>query len=238
MTSTDDRSQLVFVAVNDFPITRKRLKNGWRYLDGSGSAIVAADEVDRLNRIGLPPAYTDARYCDDPQGHIQAIGIDARGRRQYRYHPDFRADKDAEKFALCLDFGKALPALRKRLESDLALPHSSRACVIASLVRILDAAFLRIGNAAYARDNKSFGLTTLRNRHARIKGAAVHLEFRGKGGIMRAVRLSDRSLARIVRHCQDLPGQQLFQYRGDDPPNWAQKEPPKGTAPLVNKIPN
>lgn len=216
VNTTGGESQLVFVAVNDFAITRRRLKNGWRYVDGSGSAIIDAGEVDRLNRIGLPPAYNDGRFCDDPRGHIQAIGTDARGRRQYRYHPDFRTDKDAEKFALCLDFGRALPALRKRLETDLALPPTSRGCVLASLVRILDAAFLRIGNEAYARDNKSFGLTTLRNRHARIKGSAVHLEFRGKGGIMRAVRLNDRSLARIVRHCQDLPGQQLFQYRDDD----------------------
>ena len=207
---------LVFVAADNLSIRRLRTAGGFRYVDDDGSAIGQAEEVDRLNRIGLPPAYGEARYCPDPRGHLQAFGIDARGRRQYRYHPDFRASKENEKFALCRDFGSALPALRKHLEIDLTRPPADRECVLASLVRILDAAFLRIGNETYARDNKSFGLTTLRNRHARVKRGTVHLEFRGKGGIMRAVRLDDRSLARIVRHCQDLPGQHLFQYRGED----------------------
>lgn len=216
MGTREREDQLVFVTVSEFTIRRRRLASGWHYTDDGGAAIDDSDEIDRLNRIGLPPAYNEARFCAHPLGHIQAIGIDARGRRQYRYHPDFRADMDAAKFALCQEFGGALPALRKRLEADLARPPATRECVLASLVRILDAAYLRIGNETYAKHNKSFGLTTLRNRHARVKGGAVHLEFRGKGGIMRSVRLNDRSLARIVRHCQDLPGQQLFQYRGDD----------------------
>ena len=209
-------SRLVFVETSDLSISRAAASRGWRYFDGSGARITDRAEIDRLNQIALPPAYTDARYCPDACGHIQAIGIDARGRRQYRYHPDFRAGKDAEKFGLCLAFGEALPRLRKQLQRDLARPPAQREAVLASVVRILDAAFLRVGNESYARENKSFGLTTLRNRHVRLKRGALHLEFRGKGGIMRSLRLNDRSLVRIVKHCQDLPGQKLFQFRDED----------------------
>jgi DNA topoisomerase I len=163
----------------------------------------------------LPPAYSKARFCTDPDGHLQAVGTDARGRLQYRYHADYRAEQEEAKFSRCLEFGKALPRLRKQLQRDLKGPPASREAVLAAIVRIMDTAYLRVGNEAYARENKSFGITTLRNRHARLTPGQIRFQYRGKGGIERTVRLSDRSLARVVRHCQDLPGQQLFQYRDE-----------------------
>lgn len=207
---------LVYVDLAALTIRRRRAGRGWCYLDAAGQRITDPAEVERLNRLALPPAYTAARFCPDPLGHLQAIGTDARGRRQYRYHAAFRAARDDAKFANCAAFGTALPGLRRRVERDLAAPPRSREAVLAAVVRILDSAFLRIGNAAYARQNRSFGLTTLRNRHARLTRGGLKLEYRGKGGIMRQVSLTDRNVIRIVRRCQDLPGQLLFQYEGAD----------------------
>lgn len=207
-----DGPALVFVEAEALTIRRERAGEGWLYLDEDGHAIVDADEIARLNRIGLPPAYVEARFCADPQGHLQAIGIDARGRRQYRYNPIFREQQEGRKFSGIVAFGQA----RRRLEKDLACAPDSREAVMAALVRILDCAYLRVGNRAYARQNNSFGLTTLRNRHARLTRGGLMLEYRGKAGIVRRVRLTDRSVLRIVRRCHDLPGQQLFQYRAGD----------------------
>lgn len=193
-------------------ISRKKVRNGWGYCDAKGIRIAVRDEIDRLNRIALPPAYVDAWYCPSANGHIQAIGYDAKGRRQYRYHPDFRAKQEAEKYDRLADFGRALPLLRAQVKRDLAGKPTERDTVIAAIVRLLDQAHIRVGNEAYARSNKSFGATTLRNRHALVKGSKLQLQYRAKSGVLRQLTLSDSGLLRVVRRVQDLPGQNLFQY--------------------------
>ena len=197
-------------------ITRKRAGHGWAYFDPSGNRITDRDEIDRLNAVALPPAYTRAWFCPIPNGHIQATGIDARGRKQYRYHPDFRAQQEADKYERCADFGRALPKLRATVEADLAGRKLGRDTVIAAVVRLLDLGHIRIGNETYARENKSFGATTLRNRHARIEGAKLRLEYMAKSGKKQRLTIRDRRLARIVRRTQDLPGQHLFEYLDED----------------------
>jgi DNA topoisomerase-1 len=193
-------------------IARKRVGRYWAYYDPGGERITDRAEIDRLNAIGLPPAYTDAWFCTDPDGHLQATGVDDRRRKQYRYHPLFRARAEKKKFASLLDFGRALPRLRARVEKDLGRPKLTRETVLAAVVRLLDEAHLRIGNPEYARENKSFGATTLLNRHVRESGRKLKMRFTGKGGRTQEVTITDRRLARIVRKCHDLPGQLLFQY--------------------------
>ena len=197
-------------------ITRKKKGRGWAYYDAEGKRIIDRDEIDRLNRVALPPAYTDAWYCPSGKGHIQATGIDAKGRKQYRYHPEFRAHKEGEKFDGCALFGERLPRVRKRVEQDLAGSRLSRAHAIASVVRLLDLGVIRIGNEAYAKSNKSFGATTLRQRHAEVEGHRLKLKFKAKSGKIREVTITDRRLAHFVRKMQDLPGQHLFQYETED----------------------
>lgn len=193
-------------------ITRKRAGHGWAYFLPGGERITDREEIDRLNRIALPPAYSDAWYCPYPNGHIQATGVDARGRKQYRYHPDFRAQQEADKYERCADFGRALPRLRARVNKDLAGRRLARDTVVAAVVRLLDLGHIRVGNEAYAKRNKSFGATTLRNRHVRVKGPRLRLEYVGKSGKKQRLTIEDRRLARIVRRTQDLPGQHLFEY--------------------------
>jgi DNA topoisomerase-1 len=193
-------------------ITRKRKGRYWQYFKPDGQRVTDRAEIDRLNAIGLPPAYKRCWFCPDPNGHIQAIGHDARGRRQYRYHPDFRAERDARKYDRLAEFGDALPRLRKRVEADIAGEPTSREAVLAAVVRLIDASHMRVGNEEYAKANKSFGATTLRNRHAKVDKAKVRLIYSGKHGIRRTVTISDRNLARIARRTQDLPGQHLFEY--------------------------
>jgi len=197
-------------------ITRKRAGHGWAYFLPSGERITDRDEIDRLNAIALPPAYTDAWFCPFPNGHIQATGIDARRRKQYRYHPDFRAQQEADKYEQCANFGRALPKLRARVEADLAGRKLARDTVIAAVVRLLDLGHIRIGNEAYAKENKSFGATTLRNRHAKVEGAKLRLEYVGKSGKKQRLTIADRRLAAIVRRTQDLPGQHLFEYLDEE----------------------
>ena len=197
-------------------ITRKRIKSAWGYFDADGKRITDRVEIDRLNAIALPPAYTDAWFCADPEGHLQATGIDARGRKHYRYHADFRARRDAVKYDGLLEFGKALPKLRRRVEQDVKRRALGRETVLAAIVRLLDTQYIRVGNEQYAKDNKSFGATTLRSRHVRRKGGKMMMRFVGKHGIVHEVKISDSNLRRIVKRCQDLPGQMLFQYTGDD----------------------
>ena len=197
-------------------ITRRKIRDHWAYFAPDGERITDRDEIDRLNKIALPPAYTDAWYCPDPNGHIQAIGYDVKGRKQYRYNLDFRAQQEAAKYDRCADFGRALPKLRKRVEDDLhgrAIAHDT---VIAAVVRLLDIGRIRVGNESYAKENKSFGATTLRNRHAKVDRGKLSLSYRAKSGVMRRLTISDKSLLRVVRRVQDLPGQNLFQYVGDD----------------------
>jgi len=197
-------------------ITRRKVRHGWGYWDADGNRITDREEIDRLNRVGLPPAYRDAWFCPKPNGHIQAVGWDERGRKQYRYHPDFRARREAEKYDRCALFGEALPKLRARVEADLATRTHSKARTVAAIVKLLDIGHLRVGNEGYAKENKSFGATTLRDRHADIRGQTIKLCYRAKSGKMRMLTITDRSLARFVKKCQDLPGQQLFQYVGAD----------------------
>lgn len=193
-------------------ITRERVEDGWRYRDTKGKIIRDRGEVTRLNAIALPPAYEDAWFCPAANGHILATGYDARGRKQYRYHPDFRLAQDAEKYDRCAAFGHALPLLRARLEEDLARRTLCQERVVGAVVRLLDLAALRVGNEQYVAANKSFGATTLRQRHAKLTGQTLRLNYRAKGGAQRLVTISDRSLTTLVRRLQDLPGQNLFQY--------------------------
>ena len=196
--------------------TRKRQGRYWQYFDEEGKRVTDRSEIERLNAIALPPAYTDAWFCKDSNGHIQATGKDARGRKQYRYHADFRARKDASKYDGCREFGEALPKLRRKVEADLRKSSLERDTVLAAVVRLLDTEYIRVGNEAYAKANKSFGATTLRSRHLRKVGSRLTMRFTGKHGIVHEVTLTDRNLKRIVSRCQDLPGQNLFQYIGDD----------------------
>ena len=192
--------------------TRQRAGHGWAYFRPDGQRITDREEIDRLNSIALPPAYVDAWYCPYANGHMLATGVDAKGRKQYRYHPDFRAQQEADKYERCADFGRALPKLRARVTKDLAGRKLARATVVAAVVRLLDLGHIRVGNEAYAKSNKSFGATTLRNRHVRVKGPKLRLEYMGKSGKKQRLTIEDRRLARIVRQTQDLPGQHLFEY--------------------------
>ncbi len=193
-------------------ITRKKLRHGWAYFDPDGKRITDRAEIDRLNAVALPPAYTHAWFCPKDCGHLLATGIDARGRKQYRYHPDFRARQEAEKFDGCAEFGRLLPKARKRVAKDLARRSLSRERAVASVIRLLDLGAIRVGNESYAKANKSFGATTLRDRHAKVTGTKLRLRFKAKSGQLREVTISDRRLASVVRRMQDLPGQHLFQY--------------------------
>ncbi|HET8749514.1 MAG TPA: DNA topoisomerase IB [Sphingomicrobium sp.] len=200
-------------------ITRKRMGRYWAYFDPKGERITDRDEIERLNSIGLPPAYDDAWFCTDPDGHLQATGVDARGRKQYRYHPQFRERREKAKFEGLLEFGKSLPKLRRRVEKDLKTRKLSRETVLAAVVRLLDRQHIRVGNEEYARDNQSYGATTLRRRHLRRKGQGLTMRFTGKHHIVHEVRITDTNLKRVCRRCQELPGQMLFQYiNGDGEP--------------------
>ncbi len=209
-------SALEYVDDSGPGITRKKMSHGWAYYAPNGKRITDRDEIDRLNRIALPPAYTDAWYCPKDCGHLLATGIDARGRKQYRYNPEFRARQEAEKFDGCAEFGRRLPNVRKRVAKDLARRTLCREQVVASVVRLLDLGAIRVGNESYVKANKSFGATTLRQRHAKVTGAGVKLRFKAKSGQLRETTIRDRSLARLVRKMQDLPGQNLFQYINGD----------------------
>lgn len=193
-------------------ITRRLIRGKWAYFLPGGGRITNREEIDRLNRIALPPAYRDAWFCPDAKGHIQAVGWDEKGRKQYRYHADFREAREAEKYGRCSDFGRALPRLRAQVETDLASRAMSRERAVAAVVRLLDLGCIRVGNEAYARSNKSFGATTLRKRHATLGGTRFRLQFRAKSGKLRTLTITDRSLNRFVRKCHDLPGQHLFRY--------------------------
>lgn len=200
--------------------TRKRMGRHWAYFDVDGERITDRETIDRLNSIGLPPAYTDAWFCKDSNGHLQATGIDARGRKQYRYHQDFRARADKKKFADLLEFGRALTRIRSRADEDLCGRELDREKVLAAVVRLLDTQYLRVGNERYAKENKSFGATTLLCRHVKSDHGRVKMRFNGKHGITHEVVITDKRLGRIVRQCHELPGQPLFQYiNGDGTPH-------------------
>lgn len=193
-------------------ITRRKVRHGWGYWDAEGKRITDRDEIDRLNAVGMPPAYTDVWFCPSPDGHIQATGYDARGRKQYRYHTGFREAQEAAKYERCATFGDLLPRLRAKVESDLKLRGLCREKAVAAVVRLLDLGTIRVGNEEYAAANKSFGATTLRKRHAKVKGQTLKLQFRAKSGKLKALTITDGSLSRFVKRCQDLPGQHLFRW--------------------------
>lgn len=207
--------QLVHIDEGEPGITRRRAGKGWCYFRPDGSRITNRKEIDRLNAIALPPAYADAWFSPRRNGHILAFGTDEKGRRQYRYHPAFIAQNEERKFAQCEQFGEALPTLRRAVLSDLEDRGLGARKVTAAVVRLLDLAALRVGNECYVRQNGSYGATTLRQRHAHVKGQSLRFLFRAKSGKQREVALTDRHLAPIVRRLGDLPGQHLFQYIED-----------------------
>ena len=189
----------------------------FRYVDADGAPVRDRDTLDRIRMLAIPPAYTDVWICPDPRGHLQATGRDARGRKQYRYHPRWRNVRGEGKFARVVAFGEALPRLRRALRRDLALPGYPREKVLAIVVAVMEETLLRVGNDEYARSNRSYGLTTLRNQHvAFLHGGRARFRFRGKSGQQMDVVLDDGRLARLLRRCQQLPGQALFQYVDDD----------------------
>jgi len=191
---------------------RQRRGKAFAYFDTDGQRITERDEITRLNKLAVPPAWTEVWLCPSARGHIQATGRDARGRKQYRYHEQWRSTRDANKFDHILDFAANLPALRERVLHDLAKHGLPREKILATIVYLLENTLARVGNEEYARANKSYGLTTLRNRHVAIAGSTLRFEFMGKSGKAWKVKLTDRRVAKIVRSCQDLPGQHLFQY--------------------------
>jgi DNA topoisomerase-1 len=197
-------------------ITRKRHGRYWMYFHPDGSRVADREEIDRLNAVGMPPAYERCWFCPKPNGHIQATGYDARGRKQYRYHPDFRAQQETRKYERHAAFGHALPKLRKPIEDDIAGKPTACETVVAGVLRLIDETRMRVGNEEYAKENKSFGATTLRNRHARVGRGQLKISYTGKHGIRRTVTISDRNLIRIARRTQDLPGQHLFEYVDDE----------------------
>ena len=200
---------------DDAPGIRRKGTRRFRYVDARGRE-VSARERERINALAIPPAWTNVWISPDPSSHIQATGRDARGRKQYRYHDEFRRRREHVKFKSLREFGVALGALRKRVDADLRSPALTRTRVLAAVVCLLDQTFVRVGNEGYARTNKTFGLTTLRCKHVDVTGARLRMQFTGKGGKAFDVSCCDARLARVVRRCQDLPGQLLFQYESED----------------------
>lgn len=210
-------SGLVYVCDTEPGIRRKRAGSGFRYLGPDGETIRNARTLQRIRSLAIPPAYTDVWICLDERGHLQATGRDARNRKQYRYHPRWRATRDHGKFTRMIEFGSQLPRLRRRLKRDLARSGLPKERVLALIVTLMDDTLIRVGNAEYARTNDSYGATTLRDRHAKFLGnGRAMLSFRGKGGKQHEVQLDDHRLTHIIKRCQQLPGQQLFQYVDDD----------------------
>jgi DNA topoisomerase-1 len=193
-------------------ISRRRSGKGWSYFAANGARIADPITRKRLNSLAIPPAWTDVWICPDPDGHIQATARDARGRKQYRYHSSYREARDQSKFRRMLEFSDILPVLRERVERDLRGGDLSRHQLLATVVRLLDRTLIRVGNDEYARENRSYGLTTLRRKHVQVKGAMLRFSFRGKSGVEHSVAVNDPRLARIVQRCRDLPGQEMFQY--------------------------
>jgi DNA topoisomerase-1 len=205
-------ARLRYVGDDQPGIRRQRRGRGFRYLGPDGDPVRDRPTLRRIRSLAVPPAWTDVWISPDPLGHLQAVGRDAAGRKQYRYHPRWRAVRDRAKYERLIDFGRSLPAIRARVNADLARPGLPREKVLATVVRLLESTLIRVGNEEYARRNRSYGLTTLRSQHARVDGGSVRFEFRGKGGKRHVVGVSDRRLAAVVRRCQELPGHELFQY--------------------------
>ena len=209
---TATRIGLKYVSDGFAGITRRRSGAGWIYFAPNGVRIRDAQKRKRLNSLAIPPAWTDVWICPDPDGHIQATARDARGRKQYRYHSSYREACDRSKFRHMLEFSEVLPRLRERIERDLRGDDLSRRQVLATVIRLLDKTLIRVGNDEYAKENRSFGLTTLRRRHVEVDGHELRFSFRGKSGVEHDVSITDKRLAQIIQRCQDLPGVELFKY--------------------------
>ena len=207
---------LTYVTDLDPGIRRRKAGHGFNYLDARGAPIRDESTLDRIRALAVPPAWTDVWICPTPRGHIQATGRDARGRKQYRYHARWRETRDAHKYDRLIAFGRALPKLRAKVDKDLARRGLPLEKVLAAVVRVMEITLIRVGNEEYAKANRSFGLTTLRNRHATVRAGGAVFEFRGKSGKVFKTSFRDRRLARVIRACQDLPGQRLFEYVDDD----------------------
>ncbi|XYJ12349.1 DNA topoisomerase IB [Telluria sp. B2] len=197
-------------------IRRERDGEGFRYIDAKGEPVEDEATLKRIKALVIPPAWTDVWICPQANGHLQATGRDAKGRKQYRYHAKWRNVRDEVKYERMINFGKALPTIRAEVDRALKLPGLPREKVLATIVYLLEATMMRVGNEEYARTNKSFGLTTLRNRHVKVDGSDVEFRFRGKSGVYHKIHVHDRRLARIIRSARDLPGQELFQYIDED----------------------
>jgi DNA topoisomerase I len=197
-------------------IRRKRAGKGFRYLAPDGAPIRDPEGLARIKALHIPPAYTDVWICADPRGHLQATGRDAKGRKQYRYHPRWRVVRDETKYDHMIAFGEALPRLRARTDEDLARPGLPREKVLAAIVKLLEKTLIRVGNQEYADQNHSYGLTTLRDKHVKVAGTTVHFAFKGKSGVVHERKLTNRHLAQIIKRCRDLPGYDLFQYVDDE----------------------
>ncbi|MFE8645505.1 DNA topoisomerase IB [Sphingomonas sp. NCPPB 2930] len=210
---------LVYVSPEIPGLSRHKRGKAFRYRRHDGEWLRDPDEIARIDKLAIPPAYTQVWICPLVNGHLQATGLDARGRKQYRYHADWRLQRDESKFERLEAFGRALPRIRARVARDLVPPKGEplgRTVVLATLVRLLDTTYMRVGNEEYAASNGSYGLTTLRMPHAGVRGSVLKLRFRGKSGVMQEVQLEDPRVARVVRRCQQLPGQELFQYQDED----------------------
>ena len=216
MSSDDLPFPLEYSSDANAGIRRRKHGKGFSYVTSDGRTVQDPATIERIRALAVPPAWTDVWICRHPNGHLQATGRDARGRKQYRYHAAWREARDREKFDGLLEFGEALPSIRRRVDADLRRADVSREAVLATVTALLDETLVRVGNEEYARANASFGLTTLRNRHVKIGRGAVRLVFTGKSGLSHDVTLRDRRLIRAVRNCHQLPGQLLFQYEEDD----------------------
>ena len=209
-------ARLRYVTDSTPGIRRRRAGASFTYVGPSGRPLRDPDELRRIRALAVPPAWRDVWICRVANGHVQATGRDARGRKQYRYHPRWRATRDETKYGRMITFGEALPRIRARVEHDLALPDLPREKVLATVVKLMELTAIRVGNEEYAKANDSFGLTTLRDRHVEVDGDRLRFEFRGKSGKRHAIAITDRRLARIVKRCQDIPGYEIFQYLDDD----------------------
>ncbi len=207
---------LRYVTDDEPGIRRKKRGKGFTYVDPQGQTVKDAKTLERIGKLVIPPAWTDVWICPRVNGHLQATGRDARGRKQYRYHADWREVRDETKFGRMIAFGEALPKIRERVERDMSQRGLGREKVLATVLRLLETTLIRVGNKEYVKQNNSFGLTTLRDQHVDVEGSTLRFEFRGKSGKEHSVEIHDRRLARIVKQCRDVPGQKLFQYLDGD----------------------
>jgi DNA topoisomerase I len=210
------RAGLTYVSDSTPGIQRRRRGRSFQYVDPNGRTVRDPEELARIRALAIPPAWTDVWICPRRDGHVQATGRDARGRKQYRYHPRWREHRDANKYGRMIAFADALPRIRARVDRDLRRPDLSRERVLATVVRLLETTLIRVGNEEYTRENDSYGLTTLRDQHVEVDGTTIRFVFRAKGGRQRQVGVHDARVARVVRRLEDLPGRELFQYLGSD----------------------